>query len=50
MGSATSRKHQITQPVVENLKGLSFLSASVFIVGEMAGSGILALPNAVAGD
>lgn len=28
--------------------GLSLLSASVFIVGEMAGSGILALPNAIA--
>lgn len=29
-------------------KGLSVLTAAVFIVGEMAGTGILALPKAVA--
>ncbi len=29
-------------------KGLSLLSAVVFIVGELAGSGVLALPKALA--
>lgn len=31
-----------------NKAGLSIIGAAVFIIGEMAGSGILALPNAVA--
>jgi len=30
-------------------RGLSLISATVFIVGEVAGGGILSLPNAVAG-
>lgn len=30
-----------------NKEGLSLIAAAVFIIGEMAGSGILALPNAV---
>lgn len=29
--------------------GLGLMTAAFFIVGEMAGSGILALPNAIAG-
>jgi hypothetical protein len=29
-------------------KGLTVLSAAIFIAGEMAGSGVLALPRAVA--
>ena len=50
MGARESKKHSITPAVVsDNMKGLSLLSAAVFIVGEMAGSGILALPAAVAG-
>lgn len=28
-------------------KGLSVTSAAIFIVGEMAGSGVLALPRAI---
>ncbi|XP_015927645.1 uncharacterized protein [Parasteatoda tepidariorum] len=38
----------ITKPILEKKKGLSLCLASVFIVGEMAGSGVLALPRAVA--
>ena len=29
--------------------GLSILTASIFLAGEMAGSGVLALPNAILG-
>jgi len=32
----------------KKFKGLSVLSAVVFIVGELAGSGVLALPKALA--
>lgn len=31
----------------DDKKGLNVLSAAVFIVGEMAGSGVLALPKAI---
>ena len=31
----------------EKLKGLTVVTAAIFIVGDMAGSGVLALPRAV---
>jgi hypothetical protein len=37
-----------SQALLSSKVGLSLFSAAVFIVGEMAGSGILALPAAVA--
>lgn len=33
----------------EKVKGLGILTCAVFIVGEIAGSGVLALPSAVEG-
>ncbi len=40
----------ITNPSYQQLgKGLSFITATVFIIGEVAGGGILTLPKAVAG-
>lgn len=58
-GTTSSYKAIIAEPnesndegnkknVLSVKKGLGLMSASAFIVGEMAGSGILALPKAVA--
>jgi amino acid permease len=41
--------YELDKVSVDNkAKGLSVLSAIVFIIGELAGSGVLALPNALA--
>ncbi|XP_069669918.1 uncharacterized protein [Periplaneta americana] len=37
-----------TETPARNSKGLTILSTSIFIAGEMAGSGVLALPRAIA--
>ena len=34
-------------PLIEAEKGLGIITASIFLAGEMAGSGVLALPAAL---
>ena len=41
-------EHHILNPQPEQ-KGLGILTAAIFLSGEMAGSGVLALPNALVG-
>lgn len=36
-------------PILNKTHGLSLLGASMFIVGEIAGTGVLALPEALKG-
>jgi hypothetical protein len=40
--------YELEHSVNNKAKGLSVFSAIVFIIGELAGSGVLALPNALA--
>ena len=37
------------EELVKQTGGLSVLTATIFLAGEMAGSGVLALPNAMVG-
>ena len=46
-GVASSANLQIPQDVKKG--GLGVLTAAIFLAGEMAGSGVLALPNAMVG-
>ncbi|RWS09375.1 amino acid transporter ANT1-like protein [Dinothrombium tinctorium] len=46
--TSTSRSTSIEDAPVHEIRGLSLVSASVFIVGAMAGAGVLALPKAIA--
>ena len=42
-------EHHILNPNQPEQKGLGILTAAIFLSGEMAGSGVLALPNALVG-
>ena len=42
-------EHHILNPNQPKQKGLGILTAAIFLSGEMAGSGVLALPNALVG-
>ena len=46
-GVASSANLQISGEVKKG--GLGILTAAIFLAGEMAGSGVLALPNAMVG-